>query len=164
MSNHLHSYTCLESDHFALRDILRHLLWKQKVYSGIDWSWELKPVFLLDPFSCLPAMCFTELDRLGQSISCHCTAVSMNTMRGTMRGETYCHYLVTMHSPPPACLFTVHVPLCCLCKSGFFSFQSLMLVLLCLVEFLTLCCGFSKWVETWLCVPGPVTVSFDMCL
>lgn len=124
---------------------------------GLSWHWLTlrdgssppSPLFfcysLHTPFFSLPAVCFNELDRFGQSDSHHCIAVGMNRMRG----ETHCHYsddtLFPFFLSLSQWMFLSVVPV--------YLAVSLSGILLhvppCLVDCVTLCCGLTKRVETW---------------
>lgn len=109
MSNHPRSPSSPAPVRLAWSCILRHRVGKWRVRPGIDWHWEMDPVCPLAPFYSnppplfffLPAICFSELDRFGQSDSRHCVAVGVNRMRG----ETHCHYVVTIRRSFSSCLF-----------------------------------------------------------
>lgn len=113
--------------------------WSQSASSPLSFCYSFcSPPPPPSPLFSQSAICFSELDRFGQSDSHHCVAVGMNRTRG----ETHCHYVVTIR-----CFFFFFLSLSpwmllslvSVCLPVSLS-RLLIYVLRCLDEYLTLCC------------------------
>lgn len=67
--------------------------WSQSASSPLSFCYSFCSPPPQSPLFSQSAICFSELDRFGQSDSHHCVAVGMNRTRG----EAHCHYVVTIH-------------------------------------------------------------------
>lgn len=116
---------------------------------------------LFHPLFSLSAICFSELDRFGQSDSHHCIAVGMNRMRG----KTHCHYVVMMRCFLSSCFLSqwMFFSVVSLCLTVSLS-RLLLHVLPCLVEYLTLAVVWQRGLKPEQSVAGPVTGAFGMWL